>query len=565
MLTAPAGAGKGEVLRTVAHAHVAAGHHVVGLAVAGETAQRLGAELGTEAMAVDLFCARVTHGRLTPKSTDLVIVDEAALLETLRWRSLLRAAGDARVIVAGDGRQLNPIEAGGMWPVLLRDIGGPSLMENYRARESWARDAWSALRGGHSAEAIRAYAERGLIYIERNRAEARERAVALWDEGRRAGARRGRDQSQYLLLVDGSNREVDILNGLAQERRLANHELGPTPLRITVRDEERGYVRDEALHAGDRIVATRAIRLTKLTRRIENGERGTVVLVTPKDHRAVVALRDDVVTLEGDALTALRRGYAQHVYSSQGRTVDEVYVVTGGWQTDRASSYVAVSRARDASYVISDTSSLEVEPGDHEAGLRELTTRMAVERTNEASIEQTSAAREGVTLSTLGERPAQAAWASLTLEQRRLIEDYPPQTLSDVVIMSKPERAYQAAILPPRYLADRVTDRVLEWTDRKAGVGEVPSTAKLGRSLDEVKERAWDARLEGERVGRNEATVDPADERAPRDRYMELCDGHAVAVRARGFDTADDGACARQEMDRHLAERAREREHDRGR
>jgi hypothetical protein len=42
-----------------------------------------------------------------------------------------------------------------------------------------------------------------------------------------------------------------------------------------------------------------------------------------------------VVTLRGPQVTALRLGYAQHLYRSQGRTVDSTYIVTGGWQTGR--------------------------------------------------------------------------------------------------------------------------------------------------------------------------------------------------------------------------------------
>jgi hypothetical protein len=35
------------------------------------------------------------------------------------------------------------------------------------------------------------------------------------------------------------------------------------------------------------------------------------------------------------------------VYKAQGRTVDQAFVLTGGWQTDRERAYVALTRARD--------------------------------------------------------------------------------------------------------------------------------------------------------------------------------------------------------------------------
>lgn len=44
-------------------------------------------------------------------------------------------------------------------------------------------------------------------------------------------------------------------------------------------------------------------------------------------------------------LPGARLAYAQHVYKAQGATVQQAFVLTGGWQTDRERSYVALSRA----------------------------------------------------------------------------------------------------------------------------------------------------------------------------------------------------------------------------
>ena len=52
----------------------------------------------------------------------------------------------------------------------------------------------------------------------------------------------------------------------------------------------------------------------------------------------------EVSTREFDGL---RLAYAQHVYKAQGLTTDRSLVLTGGWQTDRETSYVALSRARE--------------------------------------------------------------------------------------------------------------------------------------------------------------------------------------------------------------------------
>ncbi len=109
ILTAPAGTGKGEVLRAVAEVRCETGYLVIALAAAGETAQRFGREVGAhQAMTVDGFLHRVQQGRLHVTAKTAILVDEAGLLEDWRWGALMRAAGDAAVSVAGDPHQLSP-------------------------------------------------------------------------------------------------------------------------------------------------------------------------------------------------------------------------------------------------------------------------------------------------------------------------------------------------------------------------------------------------------------------------------------------------------------------------
>jgi len=49
--------------------------------------------------------------------------------------------------------------------------------------------------------------------------------------------------------------------------------------------------------------------------------------------------------------------YAAHVVKSQGATVRRAYVVAGGWQTHRDSSYVAASRSSEGTRLFVDRES----------------------------------------------------------------------------------------------------------------------------------------------------------------------------------------------------------------
>jgi len=392
LLTAPAGAGKGEVMRAVTAAYQADGHRVIALAAAGETAQRLRQETGAdEARTLDSFVQRQTGQTPADIVGALILVDEAGLLETQRWSKLLPAAEGAKVIAAGDAAQLSPIEAGGLWSVLEKRLGAATLSENYRAQEQWARDAWTALREGQALDALRAFEERGQIVVADDRIAARTAAVDAWDHNRQ-----GTPLDRVLLLTDSSNAEVDTLNAAAQQRRLDAGELAPESITVQAPYRDSLLAREEQLHPGDVVTFERRLYPAeqqrddradiRSVRRVENGEAGVITGVDVEHERVTVQLRDREITVQRQQLDALRLGYAQHVYSAQGRTVDRAFVLLGGWQTDRENAYVGVSRARESTVVITDFSSLDVEKGRRDLALQELSERFGNSRSKVAAV-----------------------------------------------------------------------------------------------------------------------------------------------------------------------------------
>jgi ATP-dependent exoDNAse (exonuclease V) alpha subunit len=354
LLSAPAGAGKGEVLRAVASARRASGKRVIAVAAAGETAQRFGKDISADlSMTVEGLARATTTGRIILSERDAVFVDEAGLLETSRWLTLSRLMDRVFSLTAtGDAAQLAPIQAGGLWRELTARFGAATLSENFRARDPDLLHAWTDLREGRAADAFARLDRKHQIVLSPTRADSREVAVEQWDADRRAGAAQGRGPENYLLLATTSHVDVDILNGAAQRRRLEAGELGSGWIEVTAQSHA-GRDRVERFHAGDRVAFSRQVRFGGWRPRVENGATG----------------------LSGDQLGALRLGYAQHVYSAQGRTVDRAYVVTGGWQAGRETTFVALSRAREATHVYSDYSSFNVDLNDRAAALGELASR----------------------------------------------------------------------------------------------------------------------------------------------------------------------------------------------
>ena len=102
VLVGEAGTGKGVVLGAAREAWERDGHRVIGTAVAGAAAQRLGTEAGIrETMTADALAHRVREERLVLDSRSVVVFDEAGMADT----APARAGGRAD---AGGGREARP-------------------------------------------------------------------------------------------------------------------------------------------------------------------------------------------------------------------------------------------------------------------------------------------------------------------------------------------------------------------------------------------------------------------------------------------------------------------------
>jgi hypothetical protein len=74
-------------------------------------------------------------------------------------------------------------------------------------------------------------------------------------------------------------------------------------------------------------------------------------------------------------------------------------MVIGSWQTGRETSYVAMSRAREATYVFTDYSSLRMETHDRDTALKELTSRASESQAKVSALdvmEKEKARTEGI-------------------------------------------------------------------------------------------------------------------------------------------------------------------------
>ncbi|MHB1854307.1 MAG: MobF family relaxase [Acidimicrobiales bacterium] len=343
VMVGPAGTGKTYVLDAARAAWQSAGHHVVGVALAGRAAVELSSGAGLWATTLARFLSEVetAGGELPARS--VIILDEAGMVGTRQLARLFAVAqrDRARLVLVGDHRQLPEIEAGGVFGVLARSEQALTLATNRRQQEEWERAALAELRSGDVGLAIDAYSAHGRIVYADSAPAARAAMVGRWFAARSSGV------AAVMLAVHRS--DVDELNARARtvmrEAGLVNREeLAVGPRRFAVGDEVMPLRNDHKLGLvnGTRLrVVGLDTQAGALELEIGEGDR----LVAPKEY------------LEAGYLT---HGYASTVHKAQGLTVERAFLL-GGDALYREAGYVGLSRARRATEVF-----LVVGGADHE-------------------------------------------------------------------------------------------------------------------------------------------------------------------------------------------------------
>jgi conjugative relaxase-like TrwC/TraI family protein len=337
VLIGPAGTGKGVVIDAAARAEQHAGRTVLGIAVSGSTAERLGADspaLAGRTLTLDSLVARSRTGSIHVDPATTIFLDEAGMTDHHRLDALTRLVehSGAKLIAVGDGKQLPSIGPGGMFDRLSGHAPTAELQDVYRTRDPAEQRAWQALRAGEPERAMAHYVLRNQLHFQDTRDEAGEAAVKRWHTlTQQHGIR------EVALIADASNQEIDRLNARAQHLRAQHGELG----HHQVQHPDVHY----PIREGDLIAFTSQHRLPGQPR-IENGTRGEITVIHPRGVRIVLDGSERHVNLPAEDLGSIRLGYAQHVYRQQGATVQHSVVLTGGWQTSKESAYVQATRAR---------------------------------------------------------------------------------------------------------------------------------------------------------------------------------------------------------------------------
>jgi Ti-type conjugative transfer relaxase TraA len=325
-----AGTGKSAMLGVAREAWEAAGYEVRGVALSGIAAENLESGSGIASRTIASMEYGWQQGRDMLNPRDVLVVDEAGMVGTRQLERVLSRAAEAgaKVVLVGDPKQLQSIEAGAAFRSIYERHGGVEIGEVRRQRQDWQRDATRNLATGRNGDALEAYRSHGMVHDAQTREQARGDLIERWDRERRASP----DKSRVILTH--TNDEVRALNETAREKMREAGSLG-YEVRVTVERGARNFA------SGDRVMFLQNERGLG----VKNGTLGTVEQVSPQ---AMSVRTDDgrSVTFDLKDYNRIDYGYAATIHKAQGMTVDRTHVLaTPGM--DAHSSYVALSRHRD--------------------------------------------------------------------------------------------------------------------------------------------------------------------------------------------------------------------------
>jgi conjugative relaxase-like TrwC/TraI family protein len=331
-----AGTGKTFTAGLLAEAYAAGGFRVLGTAPTSRAVRELTERAGIgqawtlTRLALDLDAGDRGFG----SGRAVLILDEAGMAstrESARVMAHARAAG-VKVIAIGDSGQLSSVQAGGWLGSLTRRLGSYELREVMRQRDPRERQLLAQVRRGDPTKYTAEKAARGHLQIYagdvQSTAAGEHAAVAAWRE-RQAMCPWG----QAVLIVRDNQRR-ERLNALIRAELQRDGRLG-----------ESIHVAGCEFAVGDRVVARRNDR----ERAVDNGMRGTVIAVEPRE-------KDVLVRTDAGAQRRLDASYVaehlQHAYvltahTMQGATVEWAGVVARPEDFTRNWSYTALSRARE--------------------------------------------------------------------------------------------------------------------------------------------------------------------------------------------------------------------------
>ncbi|MFJ9059001.1 ATP-dependent RecD-like DNA helicase [Streptomyces sp. NPDC102409] len=347
VLTGGPGCGKSFTVRSVIELARARNAKVVLAAPTGRAAKRLSELTGAEASTVHRLLelkpgGDAAYDRDRPLDADLVVVDEASMLDLLLANKLIKAvAPGAHLLLVGDVDQLPSVGAGEVLRDLLAE-GGPvpavRLTTVFRQAQK-SGVVTNAHRINSGVPPLTQGLDDFFLFVEDETEDAGVLAVDV--AARRIPAKFGlnpRRDVQVLAPMHRGPAGAGHLNGLLQQ--------AITPGRPGLPEKRFG---GRVFRVGDKVTQIRN-NYDKGDNGVFNGTVGVVTALDPDEQKLTVLTdEDEEIVYDFDELDELAHAYAMTIHRSQGSEYPAVVipVTTSAWMMlQRNLLYTAVTRAK---------------------------------------------------------------------------------------------------------------------------------------------------------------------------------------------------------------------------
>jgi exodeoxyribonuclease V alpha subunit len=386
VLTGGPGCGKSFTVRSIVALAKAKRASIVLAAPTGRAAKRLEELAGEPAMTLHRLLQLRPGGdaafnRERPLDADLVVVDEASMLDVLLANTLVKAVGPgAHLLVVGDVDQLPSVGAG----EVLRDLLDSGVVPQVRLTHVFRQAQQSGVvMNAHRINQGQFPQVKGLedffLFAENDTDKVADLVVDI--VARRLPARFGLDPRRDVQVLCPMHRGAAgaaILNEKLQEAL--------TPERPSV--PERRFS-GRVYRVGDKVTQLR----NNYDKDVFNGAVGVITAISLEDQQVTVRLDEgDVVQYEFGELDEITHAYAITIHRAQGSEYAAVVVPmsTSAWvMLQRNLLYTAVTRAKRLVVLVGSKRAIGQAVRTNPAGRRYAALAERLQRTESRATRQT--------------------------------------------------------------------------------------------------------------------------------------------------------------------------------